>query len=123
MKQRKRLEKHFYGNSKFGKLTVITAFWKNDKPYGLGYSVPINDENTCSRFADIFEAYTKHYEDADAADRSSQISEYKEQLDNHKEWLHDNPGFEICLIANVWFLESIGLIDADNFNGMMAVWQ
>ena len=123
MKQRKRLAKLFNDEIKFAKLSTIGAYWKNDKPNGIGYYVPLDDEATCHIYVDVFEAYQKHYEDADKAERLKQISSYRGQLDNHKEWIKDNPGFEACLIGNIWFLESIGLIVPDNFNGMLAIWQ
>ena len=122
MKQRKRLEKLIYGDHNFGRLIKVSAFWKNDKPSGFGLSYDIDDEDICAILADMFEAYIGRYKEADAADRLQQISEYREQLDNYRELLSSFPAFEICLIGNVWFLEYMGLIDADNFNGMMMKW-
>ena len=75
----------------------------------------IKSESSCKIFAD----YVKSYNEADVADRKKQISEYLEQLNNYKEWVKKTPGFEQCLIVNVWFLEYMGLIKTDNFNGVI----
>ena len=123
MKQRKRLEALLKGDRKSGKLMTIYAFWKNDRPSGFGLSYNMDDEYICGVFADMFVQYLKHYIETDDAGRSNQINEYRQQLDNYKELLSHNPGFEICLIGNVWLLESMGLIALDDFNGMMMIWQ
>ena len=104
-------------------MVAIHAFWKNDKPSGFGVSYDTDDENIRGVFADMFKAYIKRYEGADATNKVKQISEYRGQLDNHRELLSRFPGFEICLIGNVWFLEYMGLIDTDDFNGMMMIYQ
>ena len=104
-------------------MKAIHAFWKNDKSSGFGLSYDIDDEDICGIFADMFAAYLKCYIETDDAGRSNQISKYRYQLDNYKELLSANRAFEICLIGNVWLLESMGLIDSDDFNGMMMIWE
>ncbi len=123
MKQRKRLEKLLKGESNFGKLISIHAYWKNDKPSGFGLSYDIDDEEICGIFADMFIFYLKHYIETDDAGRANQISKYRDQLDNYKELLSVNRRFEICLIGNVWLLESMGMINSDDFNGMVMIWE
>lgn len=105
------------------KLILISAFWKNDKPTGFGMIYKFEDKADTDVFVKMCDEYIKHYNEADPTDRLAQISEYEEQLNNHKEWCLDIPGFEICLIGNVWFLEYMGFITVDNFNGFVAVWQ
>ena len=122
MKQRKRLEKLLMGDRNFGKLISIHAFWKKDKPTGFGLSFDI-DEDICALLADMFEENITCYKGASALDRLDQICVYGEQLVRHKEMVLKFPGCEICLLGNVWFLEYLGLIDADDFNGLMMIWE
>ena len=123
MIQRKRLSRHFVDNGTTKEIAMIFAFWKNDDPSGLGLSYHLDDEKVCAVFADMFEAYKKLYEQADDKGKLKQIANYAGQLQNHKELLRGIPGFEICLIANVWFLESLGLLKSDEYNGIMAIYQ
>ncbi len=123
MKQRKRLEKLIYGDHNFGRLIRISAFWKNDKPSGFGVSYGISDERFCGLLADAFEEQITRYKGASAADRLRQICEYRRQLDNHKELILEFPGCEILLLGNVWFLEYMGVIELDDFNGMLMIWK
>jgi len=87
---------------------MIFAFYGNHKPNGVGLSYQLQDESECALFADMFEVYKKQYEDADAAGKIKQIEQYEGQLMNHKKLIGRSPGYEVCLIANIWFLEFIG---------------
>jgi hypothetical protein len=123
MTQRKRLSRHFADCEPNNEVAMIFAFWKNNESAGLGLQYQLDDENVCAVFAEMFETYKKQYEDADAAGREKQIKCYQEQIINHKQLLCQKQGFEICLIANVWFLESLGLISSDEYNGVMVIHQ
>jgi len=74
MTQRKRLSKHFVDSGVTKEVSMIFAFYGNHKPNGIGLSYQLKEESHCTLFADMFEAYKKQYEGADAAGKINRLS-------------------------------------------------
>ena len=102
---------------------MIFAFWKNYTPGGIGVNYQLDDEEVCAIFADLFDQYKRQFLEADLAGKLKQLRLYMEQLNDHKALLKRTPGFDICLVANIWLLERLGIITSDEYNGTMAIYQ
>lgn len=123
MTNRKRLSGHFADSGLNKEIAFIGGYWENNKPGGFGVLYQLHDEATCAVVADLFDGYRKHFLEADLKEKREQILLYKSQLVNHRALCEQTPGFEMFLVANIWLLESLGVIKSNDYNGVSAVFQ
>lgn len=105
-----------------GQLISVGAFWKNDKPGGIGfvlhadtigaYSIQILNAN----LQEALESYRKH-------DDPSYIPVYFSQLEEAASARRRDVPFDnrliIVVIANIAYLVEIGALKSDNWNGVV----
>jgi hypothetical protein len=101
---------------KHKRLIQISAFWKNDKPGGLGVSYTENVDVLFEIMRAQVAAYNTFDRPTIIADLQSQMEEYRQERLNGRTIPDD---MLVILVANIMFLEEVGALAADEFNGMM----
>ncbi len=100
------------------KLITISAFYKNDKPEGLGLLKTDKDVDLDNAFDVFVKSYDKAWAAADEAEQKDLIIHYFEQLDEFALMKNDlTQGDGWMAIANIWFLEKHSYLKPDEFNG------
>lgn len=104
-------------------LFQISAFYQNDKPDGIGvtiteeaFAVPLTET-----MADIMESYWKMWLEAEEEGKTEElVSDLLAQLSHASE---NQQKLEISdtawVIGNIWLLERVGAIKADEYNGCL----
>jgi hypothetical protein len=101
-------------------ITQISAFWRNDKPDGIGVSFT-PDTVDLEALADSIEGYITDMPATMAADPITTPQFLLSQLAEIGKIDRSTRGVEATMVAvlNIAYLERIGIIKPDNFNGMM----
>lgn len=102
-------------------LFQISAFWRNDQPDGIGvtiteeaFTVPLTDV-----MDEIMENYWQMWIEAQAQGATDElVSDLVAQL-TAASWRRESLGIRdaVCVIGNIWLLERVGYIEADEYNG------
>ena len=100
------------------KLKTVAAFWKNDKPEGIG--VRVDDPISLNHFEKCLDDYRKVFDSQ--PDREKCIRVMFEQLevifsDKTDLNLALNRGLLFVTVANIWLLEELGALESNEFNG------
>jgi hypothetical protein len=112
------------------RLYEISAFYKNDKPGGLGFTIRNFDPEFGDNLIKYIGSYENDWKSAKKKEHDKIIEFYFSQLDQIATAIAGGwekevtaKGYEILAIANICFLENHGFIRTDEYNGCIFLYE
>jgi hypothetical protein len=104
-------------------LIKVSAFYNNNSPKGLGFSLVNTSNNLELTINDLIRSYEEAWESANEDERKEMVQIYFNQLNRFatlraegKDGDRSEVESLLCLV-NIWFLENYGFLESDKYNG------
>ena len=105
------------------KIIQLSAFYRNDKPDGVGVTLTEELGDLDHAFWQLRDSYDAMWrEELDNATTATLVADLLGQLDEiGQNKSHLELPMALLVIGNVWLLEKIGALKADEFNGIQLI--
>lgn len=102
------------------RLISIAAFWKNDRPEGIGFTITDDAGDLDAILKDLQESWTLMWNEAQALDDLPRlVTDMRDQLRGIGQRRgHLTVKDMLLAIGNIWLLESRGHMVTDEYNGL-----
>ena len=105
------------------KLIQISAFYRNDKPNGVGVTLPRELGDLDKVLADLTTSYNLMWRQSVYESETAQlVTELVQQLEAIGTTKDFTFRLGLLAVANIWLLEKIGHLKSDEFNGLQLIY-